>query len=43
MVTRLFTPAGSISVRKNELMPPQADNPEGFWEHLGFVALNENC
>ena len=22
-------------------MPPQADNPEGFWEHLGFVALNE--
>jgi GT2 family glycosyltransferase/glycosyltransferase involved in cell wall biosynthesis len=22
-------------------MPPQADNPEGFWEHLGFVALND--
>ena len=22
-------------------MPPQADNPEGFWEHLGFVAIND--
>ncbi len=22
-------------------MPAQADNPEGFWEHLGFVALND--
>src|SRR5213593_147169 len=22
-------------------MPPQADNPEGFWEHLRFVALND--
>ena len=29
------------SVRKNELMPAQADNPDGFWEHLGFVALND--
>jgi GT2 family glycosyltransferase/glycosyltransferase involved in cell wall biosynthesis len=22
-------------------MPPQADNPDGFWEHLRFVALND--
>ncbi len=22
-------------------MPSQADNPDGFWEHLGFVALND--
>ncbi len=22
-------------------MPPQADNPDGFWEHLSFVALND--
>jgi len=22
-------------------MPAQVDNPDGFWEHLGFVALNE--
>ncbi len=22
-------------------MPPQADNPDGFWEHLGFVAVND--
>ncbi|HEY5766869.1 MAG TPA: glycosyltransferase, partial [Candidatus Udaeobacter sp.] len=26
---------------KDALMPPQADNPDGFWEHLGFVALND--
>ena len=22
-------------------MPPQVDNPGGFWEHLSFVALND--
>ena len=22
-------------------MPAQADNPDGFWEHLGFVAMND--
>jgi len=22
-------------------MPPQVDNPDGFWEHLSFVALND--
>ena len=22
-------------------MPAQADNPDGFWEHLGFVAVND--
>ena len=22
-------------------MPAQTDNPDGFWEHLGFVALND--
>ena len=26
---------------KDALMPLQADNPDGFWEHLGFVALND--
>src|SRR5262249_546900 len=26
---------------QKELMPPQGDNPDGFWEHLGFVALND--
>lgn len=22
-------------------MPPAADNPDGFWEHLRFVRLND--
>ena len=38
VVARLRAFPGS---EKNELMPPQADNPDGFWEHLGFVELND--
>jgi len=41
MVTRLLHYCGLELGPESELMPPQADNPEGFWEHLGFVALNE--
>jgi GT2 family glycosyltransferase/glycosyltransferase involved in cell wall biosynthesis len=41
MVTRLLHRCGLELGRESDLMPPQADNPEGFWEHLGFVALNE--
>src|SRR5215831_5582173 len=41
MVTRLLHCCGLELGPKSELMPPQADNPEGFWEHLGFVALND--
>src|SRR5215468_990111 len=41
MVTRLLHCCGLELGPKPELMPPQADNPEGFWEHLGFVALND--
>jgi GT2 family glycosyltransferase len=41
MVTRLLNSCGLELGPKSELMPPQADNPEGFWEHLGFVALND--
>src|SRR5213592_227467 len=41
MVTRLPHCCGLELGPKSELMPPQADNPEGFWEHLGFVALND--
>src|SRR5882724_12105538 len=41
MLTRLLHACGLYLGKKNELMPPQADNPDGFWEHLGFVALNE--
>src|SRR5262245_46248222 len=41
MVTRLLHCCGLEVGPESELMPPQADNPEGFWEHLGFVALND--
>jgi GT2 family glycosyltransferase/glycosyltransferase involved in cell wall biosynthesis len=41
MLTRLLHACGLYLGQKNELMPAQADNPDGFWEHLGFVALND--
>ena len=41
MLTRLLHACGLYVGEKNELMPSQADNPDGFWEHLGFVALND--
>ena len=41
MLTRLLHACGLYLGKRNELMPPQADNPDGFWEHLGFVALND--
>ena len=41
MVTRLLHRCGLELGPESDLMPSQADNPEGFWEHLGFVALND--
>src|SRR5262249_18941313 len=41
MLTRLLHACGLYLGSKDALMPPQADNPDGFWEHLGFVALND--
>ena len=41
MLARLLHACGLYLGPKNELMPPQADNPDGFWEHLGFVAVND--
>ncbi len=41
MVTRLLHGCGLYLGPKDALMPPQEDNPDGFWEHLGFVALND--
>src|SRR5213083_3047190 len=41
MLTRLLQVCGLNLGPKDELMPAQADNPDGFWEHLGFVALND--
>jgi GT2 family glycosyltransferase/glycosyltransferase involved in cell wall biosynthesis len=42
MLTRLLHACGLYLGPKSELMSPQADNPDGFWEHLGFVALNDD-
>jgi GT2 family glycosyltransferase/glycosyltransferase involved in cell wall biosynthesis len=41
MLTKLLHSCGLYLGPESELMPAQADNPDGFWEHLGFVALND--
>jgi hypothetical protein len=41
MLTRLLHACGLYLGPESALMPPQPDNPEGFWEHLGFVAVND--
>ena len=41
MVTRLLHECGLYLGAESDLMPAQADNPDGFWEHLRFVALND--
>lgn len=41
MLTRLLHACGLYLGPQEDLMPPQADNPDGFWEHLRFVALND--
>jgi hypothetical protein len=40
MLTKLLHSCGLYLGPQNEPMPAQADNPEGFWEHLRFVGLN---
>ena len=41
MLTRLLHDCGLDLGPESELMPAQTDNPDGFWEHLRFVALND--
>jgi GT2 family glycosyltransferase/glycosyltransferase involved in cell wall biosynthesis len=41
MLTRLLNVCGLELGPESELMPAQSDNPDGFWEHLRFVALND--
>ena len=41
MLTRLLHSSGLGLGPESELMPAQADNPDGFWENLRFVALND--
>ncbi|MEP6686519.1 MAG: glycosyltransferase, partial [Verrucomicrobiota bacterium] len=41
MLTRLLHKCGLELGPESELMPARADNPDGFWENLRFVALND--
>ncbi len=41
MLTRLLNVCGLELGPESELMPAQADNPDGFWEHLRFLELND--
>lgn len=41
MVAKLLHQAGLHLGADADLMPPAAENPEGFYEHLGFVRLND--
>jgi GT2 family glycosyltransferase/glycosyltransferase involved in cell wall biosynthesis/Tfp pilus assembly protein PilF len=41
MVARLLNMCGLYLGEKKALMPPNRENPEGFWEHMSFVGLND--
>ncbi|MEO5717601.1 MAG: glycosyltransferase [Chthoniobacterales bacterium] len=42
LLARLLRECGLELGPENELMPPGEDNPDGFWENLRFVALNDD-
>ena len=41
MITRMLVICGLYVGEANDLYPAQPDNPEGFWEHFEFHAINE--
>jgi hypothetical protein len=41
MVAKILHQAGLYLGDDDELMPPAEENPEGFYEHLGLVRLND--
>src|SRR5688572_29592847 len=41
MVARLLKLAGLYLGEEADLMRASSDNPDGFWEHLGFVTIND--
>ncbi|MDO8444889.1 MAG: sulfotransferase [Deltaproteobacteria bacterium] len=41
MVARLLSQCGLYLGEQEDLMQPSSDNPEGFWENIHFVALND--
>src|ERR1700730_13603526 len=41
MVARLLHACGLDLGPESDLMPPASDNPDGFWENLSFIAMND--
>ncbi|MDP9364577.1 MAG: sulfotransferase [Chloroflexota bacterium] len=41
MVTKFLHQCGLYLGPDDDLMPPAEENPEGFWENLNFVEINE--
>lgn len=41
MITKLLIECGLYTGPKHKLIPPQPDNPMGFWENIDFVSLND--
>ncbi|WP_424767317.1 glycosyltransferase [Paenibacillus sp. sgz302251] len=41
VVTRAISALGAYVGEEDELLPPQEDNPEGFWEYQQFVSIND--
>jgi GT2 family glycosyltransferase/cytochrome c-type biogenesis protein CcmH/NrfG len=41
MVTRILNQCGLYLGPQEKIMPPGFDNPEGFWENIDFVAIND--
>ncbi len=42
MIARLLNLSGVYLGEEQDLVPAAEDNPEGFWEHIKFQALNED-
>jgi len=42
MIAKLLHLCGLSLGPPDQLLPPTQDNPEGYWEHRAFVALNDN-
>ena len=41
MLARLLHHCGLELGPESDMMPARADNPDGFWENLRFVAIND--
>src|SRR5205814_6120499 len=41
MTARLLNVMGTYMGEESDLVPATAENPEGYWEHQGFVDVND--